>query len=90
MQPLFMPLRLIVPPTQTPLMTRNAILMRLQAPILSPPMTSHRQQIIHKLILRLHDPRLRLPPERQIRRADHLDKIHVIESRVVGQLLRVV
>ena len=88
-----MPFRRIAAPCQTPLMARNAILMRLQTAILPPAMAAHRQQIVHHQILLLLQHvilRFRLPPQRQVGRADHLHEIHVVERRVVGALVRVV
>ncbi len=92
MQPLFMPLLRIAAPGQTPLMTRNAILMRLQTPVRPAPVLPHRQNIVQRLILHRQPPAqragLRSPPQGQVTRTHHLDKIHIVKRRIIGQLAR--
>ena len=88
MQSLFMPFLGIAPSTQTPLMTSHGVLVRLQAAVLAPPMTSHGQKIIQKrIILSTKRAVLPLPPKWEIARTNHLNKIHIIECRVVRDLL---
>lgn len=83
-----MPLRRITAAAQTPLMTRNAILMRLQTAVLASAMAAHRQQIVDQIVLTLHQPSLRPPSERKVARADHFDEIHVVVGRIVRLLHR--
>lgn len=65
--------------------------MRLQAPVLAPPMTPHGQKIIQeRIILSTKCAVLPLPPEWEIARTNHLDKIHIIERRIVRDLLRLI
>lgn len=91
MQPLLMPLLRIAPPTQTPLMASHRVLVRLQAPILAPPMTSDWQEIIQqRIILPPKRAILPLPPKREIARTNHFDKIHIIECGIVRELFRLI
>ena len=89
MQLLLMPFRGIAAPIQTPLMTRNRILMRLQTAIFTSAMTSYRQYII-QLVRTAQRIALGLPFQRQITRAHHLDKVHIIKRRIIRHLLRLI
>ena len=85
-KPFGVSLRRIAPAVKTSLVARHRILMRLHTAILAP---SHRAQgqNIADLIPAARHQILGFPPEGEVRGRDDLDKVHIIERRIVRHLL---
>lgn len=76
----------VVAAVEATLMTRDRVLMRLNAAVGGAAVRADGVEVVQHFAVGVRRRRLRIPAQRQIRGRDNLNKVHEIEHRVVGQL----
>ncbi len=86
MHPFLMSLLGITAPTQTPLVTRHRVLIRLDAPVVTLSVVSQPDHLIGDTLQALQQTRTSFPAQGEVRSRDDLDEIHIMIHRVVREL----